>query len=122
MKKIIMGLVLSLMMAVGMFATDWIKYGTFETEKLGTVDVYFDYDSTEPLDIKNESIRYFLFLQDIYDDVDVWLENMEDWWLYSKAVEHSCYSILIKCEKLFVSMYIHDDNTVTVYSYRVTEE
>ena len=61
MKKIIMGLVLSLMMTFGMFAADWVKYGTLE----GAVDVYFDVDATKPFDIKNESIEYFLFLQEL---------------------------------------------------------
>ena len=65
MKKILMTLVLSLMMTVGMFAADWVKYGTLEGEEK-TVDVYFDVDAKKPVDIKNESIEYFLFLQDFY--------------------------------------------------------
>ena len=116
-----MGLVLSLMMAANIFAVDWVKYGTYETEEMETIDVYFDYDATEPLDIKNESIRYFLFLQDIYEDVEVSLENIEDWWLYSEAIEYNCYAIFIKHGNFYVNIYIHDDNTVTVYSYREAE-
>lgn len=122
MKKIIMGLILGLLIFGKVFAVDWVKYGTYETEEMITCDVYFDYDSTEPSDIKNESIKIFLFLQDIFEDVDVWLENMEDWWLYSEAVEHNCYSIHIKYGNLYANMYIHDDDTVTVYTYRGTEE
>ena len=122
MKKIII-LFLGLLVFGKVFATDWVKYGTFETEKMGTVDVYFDYDATEPLNIKNESIRYFLFLQDIYDDVEVLSENIEDWWLYSEAIEYNCYSILIEYGNFcFANMYIHDDNTVTVYFYSLENE
>lgn len=122
MKKIITILFL-MMMTFGMFAVDWVKYGTYETERLGTIDVYFDYDAKEPFDIKNESIRYFLFLQDVYEDVDVWLENIEDWWLYSEAIENNCYNIFIKCENLLcVNMYIHSDETVTVYTYHKENE
>lgn len=121
MKKIITMLFLSLLVS-SVFAVDWVKYGTYETEEMKTCDVYFDYDSTEPRDIKNESIKIFLFLQDIFEDVDVWLENVEDWWLYSEAIENNCYSIHIKYGSLYANMYIHDDDTVTVYAYRGTEE
>ena len=122
MKKIIMGLVLSLMMAANIFATDLVKYNTYETEIMGTIDVYFDYEATEPFDIKNESIRHFLFLQNVFEDVEVWLENIEDWWLYSEAVKHNCYAIRILHIDFYIDIYIHDDNTVTVYSYRDKEE
>ena len=64
MRKIIMGLVLSLLVS-SVFAVDLVKYATYETETMGTIDVYFDYDATEPFDIKNESIKHFLFLQDV---------------------------------------------------------
>ena len=117
MKKIITMLFLSLLVS-SVFAVDLVKYGTYETEEMGTIDVYFDYDSTEPFDINNESIRHFLFLQDVFEDVDVWLENIEDWWLYSEAIENNCYVVRIYCENLYVDIYIHDDDTVTVYSYR----
>lgn len=121
MKKIITMLFLSLLVS-SVFAVDWVKYGTYEAEEMETIDVYFDYDSTEPRDIKNESIRYFLFLQYIYEDVEVWLENIEDWWLYSEAIENNCYSIFIKHGNFCVNIYIHDDDTVTVYSYRDKDE
>ena len=122
MKKILIGLILSLLVFGKVFATDWVKYVTYEVENMGTCDVYFDYDSTEPLDIKNESIRYFLFLQDIYEDVDVWLEKTKDWCLYSEAIEHNCYAILIKCGNFYTNIYIHDDDTVTVYTYLNEDE
>ena len=117
MKKTITMLFLSLLVS-SVFAVDWVKYGTYEVEEMGACDVYFDYDSTEPFDIKNESIRYFLFLQDIYEDVDVWLEKTKDWWLYSEAIENNCYAVRIECGSLCANMYIHDDDTVTVYTYR----
>lgn len=119
MKKILMGLVLSLMMAANIFAVDLVKYATYETEILGTINVYFDYEATEPFDIKNESIEYFLFLQDVYGDVEVYLENMEDWWpwLCSEAIENNCYNIFMECEDGCTDTYINKDGTVTVYTY-----
>ena len=122
MKKIITMLFLSLMMTFGMFATDWVKYETLENEEVRICDVYFDFDATEPFDINNESIRYFLFLQNIYEDVEVSLENIEDWLICSKAVEHNCYAVLMEYGDYCVNIYIHDDNTVTVYSYRDEDE
>ena len=118
MKKIITMLFLSLLVS-SVFAVDLVKYATYETESMGTVDVYFDYETTEPFDIKNESIEYFLFLQDNYEDVYVCLENMEDWWpgLCSKAVEHNCYVIIMECEDGCADTHINSDGTVTVYTY-----
>ena len=119
MKKTLMGLVLSLMMAANIFAVDLVKYATYETERLGTIDVYFDYDATEPFDIKNESIKHFLFLQDIFEDVYVCLENMEDWWpwLCSEAIENNCYNIYMESKDGCADTYINNDGTVTVYTY-----
>ena len=118
MKKIITMLFLSLLVS-SVFAVDLIKYNTYETENMGTIDVYFDYEATEPFDIKNESIEYFLFLQDNYEDVYVCLENMEDWWpwLCSKAVENNCYVIIMECEDGCADTHINSDGTVTVYTY-----
>ena len=118
MKKIITMLFLSLLVS-SVFAVDWVKYATYETERLGTIDVYFDYDATEPFDIKNESIKHFLFLQDIYEDVYVCLENMEDWWpwLCSEAIENNCYNIYMEYKDGCADTYINKDGTVTVYTY-----
>lgn len=118
MKKIITMLFLSLLVS-SVFAVDWIKYRTYETESMGTIDVYFDYDATEPFDIKNESIEYFLFLQDSYEDVYVCLENMEDWWplLCNRAVERNCYVFIMKCGAGYAETHINSDGTVTVYTY-----
>ena len=120
MKKILMGLVLSLMMAANIFAVDLVKYATYETERLGTINVYFDYDATEPFDIENESIKHFLYLQEIYgDDVEVCLENIIDWWpwLCSETIANNCYRIFTECGYGCADAYIHDDGTVTVYTY-----
>ena len=118
MKRIITMLFLSLLVS-SVFAVDLVKYATYETERLGTIDVYFDYDATEPFDIKNESIKHFLFLQDIYEDVYVCLENMEDWWpwLCSEAIENNCYNIYMESKNGCADTYINNDGTVTVYTY-----
>ena len=111
-------LFLSLLVS-SVFAVDLVKYTTYETENMGTIDVYFDYDATEPFDIKNESIKHFLFLQDVYGDVEVCLENMEDWWtwLCSEAIENNCYNIFMECGYGCTDAYINKDGTVTVYTY-----
>ena len=118
MKKIITMLFLSLLVS-SVFAVDLVKYNTYETESMGTIYVYFDYEATEPFDIKNESIEHFLFLQDIYGDVEVCLENMEDWWpwLCSEAIENNCYHIFMECGYGCADTYINKDGTVTVYTY-----
>ena len=119
MKRIFMMILTIVMMAVNMFAVDLVKYRTYETESMGAIDVYFDYDATEPFDIKNESIKHFLFLQDIYEDVYVCLENMEDWWpwLCSEAIENNCYNIYMESKDGCADTYINNDGTVTVYTY-----
>ena len=118
MKKIITMLFLSLLVS-SVFAVGLIKYNTYETESMGTIDVYFNYDATEPFDIKNESIKHFLFLQDVFGDVEVCLENMEDWWpwLCSEAIENNCYNIFMECGYGCTDTYINKDGTVTVYTY-----
>ena len=121
MKKIITMLFLSLLVS-SVFAVDWVRYGIFENEEVGTCVIYFDYDATEPFELENESIKHFLFLQDIYGDVEVCLENMEDmedWWpwLCSEAIENNCYSIFTECGYGCADTYINKDGTVTVYTY-----
>lgn len=123
MKKI-MGLVLSLMMAANIFATDLKKITTVESEEMGTIDVYFDYDEREPFYIKTESIEYFLILKDIYEEVEVLFvkeEEMDEDWKFVRdlAVENNCYYIFMECENWYdVVLKINIDGTVTAYCYR----
>ena len=124
MKKIIMGLILSLMMAVSMFAIDLKKITTCETEEMGTVDVYFDYDEKEPFYIKTESIEYFLILKEFNEEVEVLLvkeEEMDEDWKFVRdlAVKNNCYSIFMECENWYnVELHINIDGSVTAYCYR----
>ena len=122
MKRILSVITLLVLLVSSVFAVDLVKYETYitcENESMETINVYFDYDATEPFDIKNESIKHFLFLQDVYGDVEVCLENMEDWWpgLCSKAVEHNCYDIFMECGYSCTDAHINSDGTVTVYTY-----
>lgn len=121
MKKILSVITLLVLLVSSVFAFDLVKYATYETEIMGTIDVYFDYDATEPFDIKNESIEYFLILQEFNEEVEVCLEKSEDWWpwLCSKAVEHNCYNIFMECGDFCADTHINNDNTVTVYTYRM---
>ena len=123
MKKIITMLFLSLLVS-SVFAFDLKKITTCETEEMGTIDVYFDLDSTEPFYIKTESIEYFLFLQDSYEEVEVLLvkeEEMDEDWKFVRdlAVENNCYSIFMECENWYdIELHINIDNSVTAYCYR----
>ena len=124
MKKILMTLVLSLMVTFGMFAVDLVKITTCEDEEWGTIDVYFDLDSTKPSDIKNESIEYFLILQEFHEEVEVCFikdeEMDEDFrFLRDLAIENNCYYIFVECENWYdIEFNINIDNSVTAYCYR----
>lgn len=117
MKKIVMTLVLSLLVFGKVFAVDWVKYGTFENEEVGTYDVFFDYDAKEPFDLKNESIEYFLYLQRGYEKVEVhWYENEDSWWC-NVGAEHNCYATLQVYEDHRVVDHVNNDGTVTEYVF-----
>lgn len=122
MKRILSVITLFLVLVGSVFATDLVKVFVYETEEMETIDVYFDLDSTEPFDIKNESIEHFLLLQEFNEEVEVCLENIEDedWKpLWDLAVECNCYNIFMESEDFCVDMYINNNDTVTVYSYRL---
>ena len=121
MKKIITMLFLGLLVS-SVFATDWVKYETLENEEVRICDIYFDFDATEPFDINNESIRYFLFLQGIYEAVEVSLENIEDRLICSKAVEHNCYAVLMEYGDCAIEEHINKDDTITQYTYWKNKE
>ena len=84
MKKIITMLFLSLLVFSSVFATNWIKYGTYETEEMGTVDIYFDYDATEPFALelselrKSKNMEYSKVLE-LLDDEKEEVEKGFDW-------------------------------------------
>ena len=128
MKKIIMGLVLSLLVFGKVFAFDLKKITTCETEEMGTIDVYFDIDQREPFYIKTESIEYFLILKEFNEEVEVLLvkdEEMDEGWrfLLDLAIENNCYCIFMECENWYnIELHINIDNSVTAYVYRDTEE
>ena len=125
MKKIITMLFLSLLVS-SVFAFDLVKVYTCESE-VGTCNVYFDFDATKPFDIKNESIEYFLILQDFNEEVEVYFyknkDEDEDWKvLWDLAVENNCYNIFIENENCNIEHRINIDGSVTVYAYRGTED
>ena len=84
MKKIITMLFLSLLVFSSVFATNWIKYGTYEAEEMGTVDIYFDYDATEPFALelselrKSKNMEYSKVLE-LLDDEKEEVEKGFDW-------------------------------------------
>ena len=123
MKKIITMLFLSLLIS-SVFAVDLKKIATYETEETGTIDVYFDYDETEPFYIKTESIEYFLILKEFNEEVEVLFikeeEMDEDWkFVLDLAVENNCYCIFMECENWYnIDLHINIDGSVTAYCYR----
>ena len=123
MKKIIMGLVLSLLVS-SVFAFDLKKITTVESEENGTIDVYFDIDQGEPFYIKTESIEYFLLLEEFNEEVEVFFiknEEMDEGLKVVRdiAVENSCYCVFMESEDWYnIELHINIDGTVTVYCYR----
>lgn len=123
MKKIITMLVLSLLVS-SVFAFDLKKITTCESDEMGTIDVYFDVDETEPYYIKTESIERFLILKEFNEEVEVLFikdeEMDEDWrFLRDLAIENNCYYIFMECENWYnVELHINIDNSVTAYCYR----
>ena len=123
MKKIITMLFLSLLVS-SVFAFDLKKITTCESEEMGTIDVYFDVDETEPYYIKTESIERFLILKELNEEVEVLFikdeEMDEDWrFLRDLAIENNCYYIFMECENWYnVELHINIDNSVTAYCYR----
>lgn len=117
MKKIFIGLVLSLLVFGKVFATDWIKYGAYENEEAGIYYVYFDYDATEPFDVKNESIEYYLFLKKEYENVEVnSYDKSENMWC-SKGAEHNCYATLEVYKDYIMEDHVNSDGSVTEYIF-----
>ena len=117
MKRILSVITLLIFLVSSVFATDWVRYGIFENEEVGTCVVSFDYDATEPFELENESIEYFLYLQRGYEKVEVyWYENVDSWWC-NKGVEHNCYATLEMYEDYRVEYHVNSDGSVTEYVF-----
>ena len=115
MKRIIT-IILSLFILVGtVFATDWKKYGTYESTKTGAYEVYFDYDATEPFELEKESVQYLIYLQKNYKKVEVhWYNMSENAWC-AKGAEYKCYSTLEAYKDYVIEDHVNKDGTVTEY-------
>lgn len=117
MKKILAMLVLSLLVFGKVFAFDWVEYGTYENEEAGIYIVYFDYDATEPFDVKNESIEYYLSLKKEYENVEVKsYDKSENMWC-SKGAEHNCYATLEVYKDYIMEDHVNSDGSVTEYIF-----
>ena len=124
MKKIIMGLILSLLVFGKVFAADWVKVVTAENEEMETYNLYLDFDAREPFYIKTESIEYFLLLQDLYEEVEVLFikdeETDEDEDLQCMldfAFENDYYAVRMEYEDYCSDIHINIDGSVTMYIY-----
>ena len=123
MKKIITMLFLSLLVS-SVFAYDWVKVLTSENKEMETYNLYLDFDAREPYYIKTESIEYFLFLQDLYEEVEVLFVKKEetnedeDWQcMLDFAFENDCYAMRMEYEDYCSDIHINIDGSVTMYIY-----
>lgn len=121
MKKILSVITLLVLLVSSVFATNWVKVFTSEGEgEDEAYNLYFDFDAREPFYIKCESIEYFLNLKDLYEEVEVCLENIEDedWKPFRDfAFENNCYAMRMEYEDYCVDIHINIDDTVIMYIY-----
>lgn len=122
-RKGLLILLLSLLLASSAFSkeytwgADWKRYGVYESEAAGLYEVYFDQNATEPFDLEKENIKYFLYLQKNYKNVEVHLYNMESSWWCAKGVELECYATREVHRKCTYEWHVNNDGTVIEYLY-----
>ena len=126
MKKILSMITLLVLLVSSVFAIDWVRYGDFKNEKAGAYLVYFDFDATEPFELENESIEYFLYLQREYEKVEVHLfsgelAQKENWWCLT-GTKYNCFSTLEVYEDYAMEDHVNKDGTITQYTYWINEE
>ena len=119
MKKILSIITLFITLVGSVFATDWVRHGSFKNDKAGAYVVLFDYDATEPFELEKESIEYFLWLQQNYEKVEVHLfsdelAKKENWWCLTGA-KHNCYATLEIYEDYVMEDHVNKDGTITQY-------
>lgn len=115
MKRFIISIVLLITLVGSVFATDWKKYGSYENDKTGSYEVYFDYDATEPFELEKESVKYLIYLQKNYKKVEVhWYNPAEGIWAL-KGAEHNYYSTLEVYKDYIIEDHVNNDGTVTEY-------
>lgn len=122
MKKILSVITLLVLLVSSVFATNWVKVFTNENEEMETYNLYLDFDAREPFYIKCESIEYFLLLQDLYEEVGVYLfedeDENEDWQCILDFVfENNYYSVRMEYEDYCVDIHINIDGTAIMYFY-----
>ena len=115
MKKLFVTITLLLALVGSAFATDWKKYETVETD-YGTVEVYFDYDATEPFELEKVDIRYLRNLTNYYYVSIVWAKYYDDQ-PYAKGAKHNCYSTFVLYEDAAYEYHVNKDGTITYYFY-----
>lgn len=120
MKKLFTIITLLFALVGSVFAQDFIKYGSFKSEKAGTYDVYFDIDAREPYDIKEEKLLHFLYLQnqDVYSRVSVcWMDppDEENWWSVVISKKHNVYRTLEIYEEYDIEEFVCNDGSIIQY-------
>lgn len=115
MKKLITTFTLLVLLVGSVFATDWKKYGTYESAKTGAYEVYFDYDATEPFELEKESVKYLIYLQKNYKKVEVhWYNMTENSWC-ARGAEYNYYSTLEVYKDYIIEDHVNNDGTITEY-------
>lgn len=97
MRKIFAVITLLVLLVGSVFATDWVKKGTYENKVAGIYSVYYDFDATNPMD-GHDTEKYLAYLKTLYKKVDVVSISKEEveaqnlWCL--GASKHNCYKTL----------------------------
>lgn len=116
MKRFIITITLIVAFIGSVFAVDWKEYKT-DKDEVGEYKVYFDFDATEPFELEKEDIRYIMNLLFYYSDVTITWSTYYDDEIYSKGVQHNCYSTLLLYEDRAVEYHVNNDGTCTMYYY-----
>ena len=118
MKKLFVTITLLFALVGSAFAQNFVSYGWFENEKAGAYEILIDIDAREPFDIEKESIKHFLFLQQVYSRVSVcWMNppDEENWWSIVISKKHNVYRTLEVYEKYDIEEFVCNDGSIIQY-------
>lgn len=115
MKRFITTITLLIALVGSVFATDWVKKGTYENQTAGVYSVYYDFDATSPMDGKSID-DYFEYLQGQYKKVDIAVFSKEEveklnFWSLS-ASKHNCYKTLEDYTNYVIEDWVYDNGSV----------
>lgn len=115
MKRFIITITLLIALVGSVFATDWVKKGTYENQKAGVYTVYYDFDATSPMNGKDAD-AYFDYLKNQYKKVDIAVFSKEEveklnFWSLG-ASKHNCYKTLEDYTNYVIEDWVYDNGSV----------